>query len=191
MSKELIKVYFDSCCFIDIVSAKAGGLIEDDRSRTINIYNSYVKAALAKDIQIVTSGLTINECLWIKDPDTRKKICNSDVKELFRSILESGKSGVLSVEVDYWIRATARNLIWEHDINLKPIDSIHIATAIETQCEEFITSDEKTVLKYSDEIGKLGLRVSTAIKSKSLPEQYNQIELPTSLPITSTAKKEL
>jgi len=66
MSKGLPKIYFDACCFIDIVTHQLGGKIEAGReNHTWYCYN-LLKASQNGEIQVFSSQLTIVECLSAK-----------------------------------------------------------------------------------------------------------------------------
>jgi len=63
-----------------------------------------------------------------------------EVKRLFNSILVSGKV-VLLTQMTQTIAERARDLHWDHGINLGGADAIHVATALTVGCSEFLTFD--------------------------------------------------
>ncbi|MEA2062811.1 MAG: PIN domain-containing protein [Gemmatimonadota bacterium] len=171
-------VYIDSCCFIDMVAYDTSNKVLEDRKEHIWYYKRLLSASKNEDITVVTSYLTINECLHVKDDDD-KKVLDENVKNLFNSILLSGQQfgGVYSAVPDEFILEHARNLNWEHDIRLDPFDSLHIATALWEQCDEFVTTDKNSIDKQGNivKLEKMGLRVIEAVETKSLPEEYLQM----------------
>lgn len=184
MSKPL--VYMDSCCFIDMVAFDTGNHIPDNRKKLIWHYKQLLLASRKKDITVITSFLTLSECLYVRD-EKRNPILTDEVKRLYNSILLSGRElgGVYSVMPDHFIIKKSRSLNWDDGIVLDPFDSLHIATAIEKCCSEFITTDENSINKKGKDENKtniellndLGLEVITADKTKVLPEKYHQKDM--------------
>jgi predicted nucleic acid-binding protein len=114
-----------------------------------------LKAGQAGEIDVITSTLTIAESRRAEAPPT------DEVKRLFNSILTSGKVVHLA-QMTQAIAERARDLHWEHKINLGGADAIHVATALTVGCKEFLTFDRKKArspLAFAPELAKLGLRV--------------------------------
>ena len=136
-------------------------------------------ASKNEDITVVTSYLTINECLYVKD-DEDKPVKTEEVKHLFMSILLSGQQngGVYCALPDEFILEHARDLNWDHDIRLNPFDSIHIATALLEKCDEFVTTDIGSIDRRGnlEKLKNMGLKVIEATGTKSLPEKYQQVD---------------
>ena len=164
-------VYLDSCCFIDMVAYDTDNKVLEERKGHIWYYKRLLIASKNDDITVVTSYLTINECLYVKDDDD-KRIIDENVKNLFNSILLSGQQlgGVYSAVPDEFVLEYARDLNWEHDIRLNPFDSIHIATALLEKCDEFITTDTDSIDRQGNiqKLQNMGLRVIEAIETKSV-----------------------
>lgn len=133
-----------------------------------------LRAARDKRITVVTSMLSIAECLHADGQIDER------TQRLFRGLLTSGTSGVTPWQIDIFVLERARDLRWQHGINLKPADSIHVATALEASCEEFITWDglnstrPKTLLKAAPAIAALGLKVLLPTDTQSIPSEYRQ-----------------
>jgi predicted nucleic acid-binding protein len=92
----------------------------------------------------------------------------------------SGKVVKLS-QLTLNIAERARDLHWLHGINLSGADSIHVASALQTGCKEFLTFDRKksrSPIAMEKEIAKLGLRVITPSKTACLPKDYLQHTIP-------------
>ena len=107
-----------------------------------------------------------------------KPIVEEDaVKPLFRGMLTSGKSGVMPVIPTPKIPEAARDLRWAHGITCKPMDALHLATAIEMKCSHFLTSDGLGAENVA-KLAALGLTVCRADSAaRLLPTQYRQFEL--------------
>lgn len=178
--KNKPRLYFDSNCFISMASHKITGNIEDKREEELWYYRKLLKASCDDEIDIFTSYLTINECLYAKD-DRGKEILNDEVKRLFNSIILSGKAGVIAVEPRREIIETARDLWWKYNVKLTPFDSLHIGTAIEQECAEFITFDSISMNKKNQDntniLKGLGLAVIHASETNLLPDKYRQTKL--------------
>ena len=94
-------------------------------------------------------------------------------------MLTSGTSGVIPWQQDIFVSERARDLRWVQNINLKSNDAIHVASALEAKCDEFITWDgignkRKSIMKAAPKIAQLGLEVLTPDNTKSIPEEYRQ-----------------
>ena len=173
--QNIPKLYMDSCCFIDAVKHKVGTPLNDEkRQRNVIYINGLLQAALDKKVAILTSTLTIAECLHIEPRDVS---VSDEVKALFRSILESGRI-VYLVDADYFVMQRARSLRWDHGLRLGGADGIHIASAKEKKCVEFITTDGKIVEKNDSSIFRsIGVEVVHPSKTNYLPQNYENINL--------------
>ena len=157
------RVYFDSCCFIDMVKVDLGKddlSISEDRKKDVWFLRRLSDAAFNNDIEIITSTLTIAECLHVGDGQM-----NDEGKE--------------QISADPFVCEMARDLHWKNNILLRGADLIHIASAMFTDCKEFITTDDRITKqqKFIDalpEIRNLGLKVIRASESKILPNSYRQ-----------------
>lgn len=175
------RVYIDACCFIDMVSHDLSIGARHGRASHVYYCRKFLEAARGSDANVFTSTLTVAECIVIKDESDRdnfKPVMTDEVKRLFEGILLSTKSGVMPVQPTPRIVKAARDLRWRHGATFKPMDSLHIATAIEMKCSHFLTTDGK--LK-SENIGiakTLGLVVCTADSiANLLPSKYRQLSL--------------
>jgi predicted nucleic acid-binding protein len=164
-------VYLDSCCFIDMVAFEINKH-NKDREDDIWFYRKLVEASKDDKIQIYTSYLTLSECLCVNVND--ESILNDDTKKLINSLLLSGKSGIMPISPSLSIIKLSRALRWDYDIRLKPFDSLHIASALESKCSEFVTTDQNTIDKNGNiaKIENLGLKVIRASGTKILPPEY-------------------
>jgi len=64
------------------------------------------------------------------------------VKVRFETLLMSGQY-VKLVQLTPFIATDARDLRWNHGVNLCGADAIHVASALDRKCEEFITTDRQ------------------------------------------------
>jgi predicted nucleic acid-binding protein len=151
----------DSCCFIDVAKYDLG---HKDKIDHLADKEEHIKACIkmlddAKkgNIRVLTGNITISECQHL--------------------------SGFVDDD-SIFIAERARNLMWDYQIKLGGADAHHVATALESGCSEFITSD-KGILKWAAEIEKLGLKVIRAEHSKELAQRALAESAQQSLPTTS------
>ena len=168
----LSRVYFDSCCFIELAKGKFGKALLDGGEHIWPL-ETLVRASKAAQVQVCTSILTVAECLGAAD-DT-----SPEVRQLFMGLLTSGRGGVLLLQSDLWVVERARDLRWKDGLNFKCPDSIHIATALEAGCCELLTADgsgasKKSILKAAPELLRLGLRVCRPSETTSIPDDWRQ-----------------
>ncbi|MCY7347585.1 MAG: PIN domain-containing protein [Pyrinomonadaceae bacterium] len=171
------RLYIESCCFIDVIKydLKSSKNLPQDLQDNIWHIQKLLKASEVKDIQVITSTLTIAECRRAN----QEKPPGGEVKRLINSILTSGKIVTLA-QVTQGIAERARDLEWIDGINLKGADAIHIATALITGCKEFLTSDKqgsRSPLKNAGKIKKLNLDVIYPSQTSLLPADYRQNKL--------------
>jgi len=175
------RVYFDACCFIDLIKHGRGKnpAPQDDetKARMQDVWFMSQLCDAAKDghIELITSALTVAECTHIGEipPDT-------ETKELFERFLMSGRVVTL-IEPSVFVAQDARNLGWNHGVHVKGADAIHFATAIGEKCSEFITTDARIIKQSSKKltaaiplIEKLGVAVIRASATSALPNEYRQ-----------------
>lgn len=163
----------DSCCFIDMAKVTIGNNAPDhNRQDDVWYLKRLCDASLNGDIEIITSTLTIAECLHAGDG-----FIDDNVRDLFDKYLTSGRV-VKPVDAGYFIAIDARDLYWKYDILLSGADAVHVATAIKANCREFITTDSRLQKKkFSDaitSIEKQGIKVVRGSETKLLPPSYRQ-----------------
>ena len=179
---EKNRVYIDTCPFIDMAKFKAKLQLaptpdaRKDRESDVWTMTKLLEASRDGEVQILTSMLTITECLFLgSEPD---KIPDADTQRFFSELLLSGKSGVATASPSLAIMEEARDLRWRKKIVLKPMDSLHVATAIHHHCKEILTHDRDLL---SDSVRLplegMGLRVSYPRKTSYLPTKYAQQEM--------------
>lgn len=125
-----------------------------------------LKAANNDYISLLTSSISVAECVAAGDD------YGQDVQEFFVGVLTSGKMFKL-VEPSIFVAEQARNLRWKHNLKLSGMDAIHVASAIEAQCTEFLTWDAQ-ITKYTPFLAGQGISVITPSQTKLLPPLYMQ-----------------
>lgn len=159
------KVYMDSCCFIEL-ALESIGKHNTDRDNDLWFLKALFRAAFDEEIEVLTSTLSIAECSHAKGD------ISDDVKTLFKGFLTSGRY-VFLVQDSVLVAERARNLRWVHGLAFSGADSVHIASALEMQCDEFLTWDDKPHNNVS-ELDNLSLTVCFPRDTHSLPDKYRQ-----------------
>jgi predicted nucleic acid-binding protein len=173
-------VYMDACCFIDLAKHDFKMQTRQDREPHIFYCRKFIEAARKNDATVYTSTISVVECIKLTDDLSSGGPTTEDarVKELFKGMLMSARSGVLPVIPQPRITELARDLRWDHGITCKAMDAIHIATALSMKCSHFLTTDAKLGAENVKKIGALGLAVCTADKlADLLPDEYKQLPL--------------
>lgn len=165
------KLYIDSCCFIDLVKIEIGEPTEHGRDAQVQRLKLILEASKNKDIALLTSTITVVECLHANNR------FEDVVKNRFSRLLTSGQY-VSLITPDVFIAEAARDVRWIHGIGMKPLDYIHIASAVDRGCAEFLTMDGDDMLKKKDKIkAELGIDVVTPLDSRLLPSSYLQMTM--------------
>ena len=155
----------DSCCFIEL-ACHVIGKSEPERDNDIWFLKQLLNAALDGEIEILTSTLSIAECQHAKGD------ISDDVKSLFKKFLTSGQY-VLLVQDSILVAEKARNLRWVHGLSFSGADSIHLASAMELKCEEFLTWDNQPHARAT-ELNELALPIRFPHDTQCLPGSYRQ-----------------
>jgi predicted nucleic acid-binding protein len=159
-----------------------------ERTSHVFYLQKFLELAKDKGAFVYTSTLTVAECQFALDESDKnhfKKVITQEVKRLIDGMLLSGKSGVLPVQATPNIVKRSRDLRWTHDTNFKPMDALHIATALQLGCTHFITTDAKLDAPSIAKVTSFGLAFCTADSLKQLlPSKYQQLPIEPS-PITT------
>jgi predicted nucleic acid-binding protein len=155
----------DSCCFIEL-ALQSIGKHETARENDLWFLKELLNAAFDEEIEVLTSTLTIAECAHAKGN------MDEDVKTLFKKFLTSGRY-VFLVQDSVLVAEKARNLRWVHGLAFGGADSIHIASALEMKCNEFMTWDHKPHDSAQDLLN-LALTVCIPGNTHCLPAKYAQ-----------------
>ncbi len=159
------KIYVDSTCFIDAAKQQIG-ILPTDRIQDIWFFWKLLEAHRESDLVLFASILSIAECTHA-DGNMDDK-----VKGLFTRLLLSGQH-VRLVQPTPFIAEDARNLRWDYGVNLSGADYLHVASALDRQCVELLTTDGK-MLKAGSKLSERGLRVVSPSQTERLPEKYRQ-----------------
>ncbi len=162
------RVYIDACPLIDLVKFKVGMELADSVRKDVWYAQKMVEAAMAGDIELLTSTLTIAECTHVKD-----KAKFEAAKPFFMGLLSSGKAGVLLIQATQGIAERARDLRWLDSVNLKGADAIHVASAIHLKCDELLTGDTR-ILRSASVLAEVRIRVCKPADTQKLPGKYFQ-----------------
>jgi predicted nucleic acid-binding protein len=169
------RVYMDSCCFIDMAKIDLSVTDIYDQSRIDDVWymRRLCDAAYDGEIEIITSTLTIAECLHDGNGHIGDK-----AKDLFEKFLTSNRVAQ-TIAAEYSVCVEARDLFWKHGILLSGADAIHLASAIVMNCKEFITTDNHfKTSKFKRAIKPIqktkGLKISKAKDTTMLPTKYMQ-----------------
>jgi len=133
----MTKYYWDSCAFIS--------RIQGDPEH-IKILEHFTDKAAEKEIPIVTSSLTVAEvCIINREASLEEKLQDIDLISRFFD-----NDYIYIIQVSRHLSTEAAKISVEHGI--KPPDAIHLATAIDANCQVIHTYDEK-LLKRDGNIG--------------------------------------
>lgn len=136
MGKELQYYYWDACPFCAVFN-KESGRVENCRQ--------VLKSAESGEIRIVTSALTVAEVVRVQDMARLPREKEGILHDFFQHEF------IIVVSVDWFVSTRARRLIFDYP-TLKPMDAIHLATAIKGKAFEMHTYD-KSLLDLTEKIG--------------------------------------
>jgi hypothetical protein len=164
-------VYLDACCFIEAVKHDIGIQIATNRQHDVWHYKQLMQANRDGEIEVCTSVLSIAECSHAGGD------VSDAVKSMFKRMLLSGQY-VRLVQPTPMIGETARDFRWLHGMSLKGADALHLASAIDRSCEEFITLDSCIRrIGNAEKFAALGLRLIEGRSTGCLPDKYRQSHL--------------
>jgi predicted nucleic acid-binding protein len=139
--KKPIVYYWDSCCFIDLLSRTLGRIEDLETIRD---------AAEKGQARLVTSSFTLAEV--IKTCGEGQPELSKDDEELITDLFTEPYVKVRAVDVE--VARIAREV---HRIgNTKPADSVHIATALLMKAHELHTYDDKDMRNRDGVIPRIG-----------------------------------
>jgi predicted nucleic acid-binding protein len=169
-------VYIDSCGFIDVVKQTVGRL-PAHRDDDVWHIKKLMEANRAGDISVVTSYLTLAECVAV---EAGQAAVPADIQEQFRRLLNSGQYVSLLQQTPRTAQI-AQDLRWRHNLVLGGPDALHFSAAIEASAEEFITTDDRLtkpkIRAAIPALTKIGIRLIRASATACLPDKYRQGEM--------------
>ncbi len=148
--------------------------LDDNRKRNVAYCKAFLEASREGEVEVLTSNIAVAECLHVGDENM-----DDDARRLFKGLLTSGKGGVVLIQNDHFVTLKARDLYSDDKIKIgRAADRIHLASAIERECEEFVTCDEDDFIKRAEQIYQIyGIRVISPTDTKLLPKKYLQGKL--------------
>jgi predicted nucleic acid-binding protein len=172
------RIYVDSCCFIEAVKHRRGIPLSGDakearlREEDCGFFRRLCDASRDGAIQLVTSMLSVAECLHVSEPGGPSK----ETRDLFVGFLSSGTIVDL-IEPDIFVAERGRELLWTDGVFLSGADCIHVATALLDGCSEFLTLDGKIrkQAKFAaaiPQLKKIGLTILRPSQTNNLPNEY-------------------
>jgi predicted nucleic acid-binding protein len=131
---SLTKCYIDSCIFIDYLN-KSGPA--EKRQAALN----FLKEAEEGKIITMTSAFTMAEVLKVDEDELSGEEQEIIIQQLF------AQPWLNIIEYERKVAEISRHIARTHQI--KPGDSIHIATAIRSDADYLITTDDKLIKRCS------------------------------------------
>ena len=135
------RIYWDSDAFL--------GWLNNDPNKAARC-GGVINRAERGEVLIVTSALTLAECLWMRGPTKVPKDSAQLVQRFFK------RSYIRVHNVTRKIGEDAQWLVWDHGI--KPKDAIHVATAIFLGVDALETFDAD-LIKKSERVGNPLLKI--------------------------------
>lgn len=163
-------VYLDACCFIDVVKFDVSARMEPGRANEVWYIKKLLQAHRDREITVYTSTLSIAEATHAGKMPVPREVQNG-----LEALLTSGQY-VFLVQSTPFICMDARNLRWKDGIALKGVDAVHLASAVDRGCGEFLSLDGRfsRVQEHSASLTKMGVNVLVPSKTQVLPEKYMQ-----------------
>lgn len=168
---QLKRVYFDNTMFVDVVRTDLGKTVDSDRTNDVWMAKRLMEAHRDKEVQVMTSTLTIAECTHGGDGDISER-----AQFLISKLLTSGDY-VHLIQMTPFIATGARDLRWKHGVNLKGADGVHAASALSQKCDEFVTTDARfdRLHVHRGAFEQLGMKIIKASECQCLPAKYRQL----------------
>jgi predicted nucleic acid-binding protein len=128
MAADLI--YWDSAAFLAYFQEEEG---------RVDLCRGTLDRAQEGEFVIVTSTLTVAECLWLRNHPPIPKDRADIVRRFFR------RSFIRIRNVTRNTSEAAQDLVWDHAV--RPKDAIHVATALEASAQIIETFDDEFIAK--------------------------------------------
>ena len=147
-----------------------------DRDDDVWHCKQLLKAAKNREMTVYTSMLTIAECTHARASDG-EKIITKKVRDAIEGYFFSAQSGVTPVQPSVFVLDIIKDMAWNDSLFLKGFDSLHVASALIMECEEFLTRDKLTEKERTILMVKHKLNVCYPRATKLLPDKYRATEL--------------
>lgn len=170
---EMTSVYMDACCFVEAIKVDASVQVLNERKNEVWFIKRLLQAHRDREITVFTSTLSIAECTHVGETPVP-----SDVQRGFEALLTSGQY-VHLVQTTPFICIDARNLRWIDRMALRGADSIHLASAIDRGCSEFLSFDGRLdrSASYAEPFKAKGILIKKPSDTAALPGRYYQMDL--------------
>ncbi len=170
-------VYIDACPLIDLAKYKAklhgaNVALTEEREKDVWYVKKLLELARSQGIKVITSTVTIAECTHTQE--NQPPVPMPEIKRFYSELLTSGKSGIFLVQPLQSILVRARKLSWEDGVYLKPIDSIHVASALHHGCSEIWTRDTRILNSFPDRLATFGLKCTAPSDSGVITDPYKK-----------------
>jgi len=149
----MMRRYWDSCCFLGVLNK------EPDK---LAACRAVLREAKSGTVRIVTSALTLTEVLR---PKGTTLIPLEDAEKIHRFFQHEW---IVVYNLDRALAERARDVVWNHSVDHK--DSIHVATALDAQVDQFDTYDGD-LIALSGKVGNPPLTIGQPNLPESLFDQ--------------------
>lgn len=166
MTTKPDRIYWDSCVFIDCLQRTAS---------RINVLLEIIEVATRGQVKIVTSALSIAEVVSICSTRPVPVSEANKIKCFFENRF------ILLQQVDRATAELAADIGRQHKI--RPVDAIHIATAIRARCHVLHTYDgsgdptnNKRLIFYNRKIGNPALPIEVPSVISKLSQRQKSLD---------------
>lgn len=149
--------YWDSCCFLGVLNKEADKLAA---------CRAVLREAKNGTLRIVTSALTLTEVLRPKGTTVIPKEKAEEIHRFFQH------EWIVVYNLDRALAERARDVVWNYSVDHK--DSIHVATAIDANVDQFDTYDG-ALIALSGKIGDPALTIGQPNLPETLFDQLSDI----------------
>ena len=164
------RLYLDSGLFIVLVKSYGQHQLNEKEEKDAWFTDKLLQAARHQKLELVTSWITRSECRHAGKALTKVK-----AREFYNNLFYSKNSGILMTSVTVQTAKIVECLYYDCKIDLTPMDLLHLASAIELGCEEFLTTDEAIINRLQNV--NLEIRACHAYETQFLPPEYQTDEL--------------
>lgn len=131
------RVYWDACIWFAVIKQEPGRFVRA---------NHVLEQARRGEVEIWTSSLTLAEAFRKQCGTPGEQHAGLDEAQDVAFEEFVAQDFVVEVQVDHAIGVSARRLLRKHTKLRKPADAVHLATAAESQVDEFHTFDSANLL---------------------------------------------
>ena len=188
MNQKVPRVYFDANILIDLAKRRMK-MHDPARENDLWFFSQMLKASELGEMRLYTSALTIAECVHAGNVGGLPDLATQD---FFTGVLLSGTMVTL-VQCSVFVAEYARDLRWKHGLTLKPMDSLHVSSALDAECTEMLSWDTDVAkparAAQIATLKTLNLAVIAPHQTVALPSHYTQGSLTQQLPASKQTIK--